>query len=355
MRTPFLLALLTMLIARDADAGTSQSQVPRIVVLTAVDFEYEAVLPLIGQAASDSAAGRQVTHGYVGSSKVTLVRTGWGKTNAAASSSLAFERFQPDLLIMAGVSGGLSASTLDSGDVVVTGEVFQHDLGKRLATNCEPATQGVAPCPFEIWSPQTPTETEYAKDAFSTPAWLSDVAVRAALQASYLPWHLPAKCECDKDGTRKPAACNGEELALGHEPPRVCVGTIATGDEFLADPETAKRLMIDRKAVSVDMETAAVAQEAATRGIPFLAVRLISDVVDANGEGLYYCLKPMAKVRLRDVMGKVLPAVAEAMRSGEQQTKAKIPVNLRDSLCQLARPQGAYRSPSNPAHSIRLR
>ena len=280
----------------------------RILTLTAVDFEYGGIRPLLEDPVSELINGRQITRGHVGAADVVLVRTGWGKANAAASASFAIDRFQPSLVVMAGVAGGLGP--MNSGDVVVSGELFQHDVGKKMPTRCDASTPNGAPCPFEIWPPETPTQEPFPKNAFVTNPLLSATAARAARAAAFTPWALPHPCECEQDGERKPNRCVGEEETVGRHSPMVCVGTMATGDQFIADPETAERLARERNTVSVDMETAAVAQEAATRQIPFVALRLISDVVSGTGESLYYCLKPMASARLRAVMGQVLPALA---------------------------------------------
>ena len=80
---------------------------------------------------------------------------------------------------------------------------------------------------------------------------------------------------------------------------------------FLADPRLAQELVTRDQAVSVDMETAAVAQEAADHGLPFVSVRVIADMVGGpEGESLYYCLKPQSGPRLAAILAKVLPAIA---------------------------------------------
>ena len=85
---------------------------------------------------------------------------------------------------------------------------------------------------------------------------------------------------------------------------------MATGDAFVVDPSFAAKLARERRAVSVDMETAAVAQEAADHGLPFIGVRVIADVMGAStSASLYDCLKPLAGPRLAEVMANVLSAL----------------------------------------------
>jgi nucleoside phosphorylase len=59
----------------------------------------------------------------------------------------------------------------------------------------------------------------------------------------------------------------------GHE----VAGTIVTSDELLVDPVVVARL-VDDGAVALDMETAAVAEVCEERGVPWSAVRVISDL-----------------------------------------------------------------------------
>jgi nucleoside phosphorylase len=143
-----------------------------------------------------------------------------------------------------------------------------------------------------------------------SPPALVAAAAAAAHGVAWTPWLLPRGCACESDGRRKPA-CAGPERRVDREAPRVVVGGLATGDVFLADPDLARALAASDQAVGVDMETAAVAEEAADHGLPFLGVRVIADMVGGvEGEALYYCLKPQSGPRLAAVMARLLPAVA---------------------------------------------
>jgi adenosylhomocysteine nucleosidase len=58
---------------------------------------------------------------------------------------------------------------------------------------------------------------------------------------------------------------------------RPAAGTIVTSDELLVDPVLVARL-VDEGAIALDMETAAVAEVCDARGVPWCAVRVISDL-----------------------------------------------------------------------------
>ena len=61
---------------------------------------------------------------------------------------------------------------------------------------------------------------------------------------------------------------------------RTHLGTIATGDQFIADKKTGKKIHERFNASACDMEGGAIAQVCALADIPFGAVRCISDSAD---------------------------------------------------------------------------
>ncbi|NIQ00365.1 MAG: hypothetical protein GWM98_07985, partial [Nitrospinaceae bacterium] len=63
-------------------------------------------------------------------------------------------------------------------------------------------------------------------------------------------------------------------------PSEVCRGTLLTVDTPAARPQEKKELRDQYSAVAVDMETAALAEEAQARNLPFLSVRCITDTAD---------------------------------------------------------------------------
>jgi adenosylhomocysteine nucleosidase len=305
MRTTalFAAALLGLSIvgcaARPGMPQAPDGKAPRVLVVTAVDYEQSAVRSLLQSPTDGMLGGRAYSVGQVGDVSVIAIRAGWGKAHAAGATALAIERFHPSLVVMAGISGGLDPQRATSGDVVVGEATFQHDLGLRGPGG-----------DFAPWPPQTPLEKPYPAPRFESPPKLVAAAALGASETVFSPWMLPKGCTCQSDGRREPS-CTGEERQVDRPAPRVLVGILATGDVFLADPSLAKALAARDGALSVDMETAAVAQEAADHGLPFLGVRVIADMVGGpEGESLYYCLKPQSGPRLAAVLARILPAVA---------------------------------------------
>lgn len=293
------LALLALSACAARSGPPAAPAAPRLLVVTAVDYEYAAARSLLQDPKDGLMGGRPYATGRVGALEVVALRAGWGKVSAAGATAEGIARFRPTLVVMAGISGGVDPRRATSGDVVIGSSTFQHDLGMRLPDGR-----------FERWPAQTPVEGAFPGPAFESPAPLVNAAAAAARNVRWVPWLLPPGCRCENDGRRKPE-CTGAARRVDREAPQVVVAPLATGDVFLADPRLALELSTRDGAASVDMETAAVAQEAANHGVPFLGVRVVSDLVGGpEGDALYYCLKPQSGPRLAAVLAEVLPAAA---------------------------------------------
>jgi adenosylhomocysteine nucleosidase len=97
-------------------------------------------------------------------------------------------------------------------------------------------------------------------------------------------------------------------------------GAILTSGRVLADG-SAKRLAKEHSgAIAVDMESAAIAFEAASRGIPFAVVRTIMDAADEQ------VLAP----EIADQTGRIRPLAAAAYLASNPRAIAKIPSLVRN-------------------------
>ena len=64
-------------------------------------------------------------------------------------------------------------------------------------------------------------------------------------------------------------------------------GPIATGDTFVADHDSKRRIHDTFGALACEMEGAAIAQVAQAAHVPFLVVRAISDLADGSASESY--------------------------------------------------------------------
>ncbi|MEE9254216.1 MAG: purine and other phosphorylase-like protein, family 1 [Pseudomonadales bacterium] len=104
-------------------------------------------------------------------------------------------------------------------------------------------------------------------------------------------------------------------------------GTLITTDEVIRTPETKAELHRTHGAVAVDMESAAIAEAAADHGLPFAAIRAISDTAcDALPRGITLVvdsetgmIKPSGVARLLLTRPHLVP---QLVRTGRQFGKA---------------------------------
>ncbi len=294
------------------------NQRARILVVTAVDNEYDAVKSVIPNGRAEILDGREVTSGEVRGTRIAVMRSGWGKAQSAAATAIGIHRFSPAVVIFAGVGAGVDPARATSGDVVIVESSFQYDLGEKTSKG------------FELWPPETPTERPYSSTNFESSSELTDTAQAAAKTLTLQAWRLQTQCMCSNEGVIA-AGCTAPVEQMGRPTPRICKGIAATADAFLADPIEAAELAKTKNVSVVDMETAAVAEETLNSGLQFLAVRVVADMPNGSNENLYFCLKPLSGERLHAVMAAILERLAMTSSNpsgnapGEECTAPKIP------------------------------
>lgn len=175
----------------------------------------------------------------------------WGKVAAATTATELISRFGVQAIVFTGVAGGL-APGLHVGDIVVADKLYQHDMDARP----------IFPR-FEV--PLT------GRACFAT-----DEVVRRSLAGA------ASKVLADESrvaATKEPGSLRD---------PRVVVGTVVSGDRFVANAAQAAELRAAiPDAQCVEMEGAAVAQVCAEYGVPFGVVRVISDTADEHAPGSF--------------------------------------------------------------------
>lgn len=203
-------------------------------IVSAMHEELSAVLALMPDEHMQVAAGREFWVGHLHGQEVVAVLCRIGKVAAATTATVLIERFGVDRILFTGVAGGL-APGVEVGHVVVADAFLQHDLD---ASPVFPR--------YEV--------PLYGLDRFATDAALTAQLAEAARRA------LP--------GT-----------ALHR-------GLVVSGDRFVST--TAESLALQQglpEALAVEMEGAAIAQVCHDYGVPFAAVRTVSDRADDAAHG----------------------------------------------------------------------
>ncbi len=197
-------------------------------------------------------AGRAFWRGELAGRAVVLALSGIGKVAAATTATALIERFGVARVVFTGVAGGVGDG-VNVGDVVVAQDYLQHDM------DASPL--------FPRW--EVPG---YARSRLVCDAPLSALLLGAA-----------SACVSSASGRfdLKNMAQGGIEGAAH----RAHHGLIASGDRFVSAADEAHRLRTTLRdaghdVLAVEMEGAAVAQVCHDYGIPFAAVRTISDRAD---------------------------------------------------------------------------
>jgi len=208
-------------------------------ILSALAEEQQGLLELLQQPRKSSHAGRDFWQGQLHGQPVVLALSRIGKVAAATTSTALIERFNVGRIVFTGVAGGLGDG-VQVGDVVVATEFVQHDL------DASPI--------FPRYEVPLYGRTRFSCDEALTARLLQ--ASRAGLESLA----LPAK------------------ILLHH-------GLMASGDRFVSGMQESRNLRTALKqggheVLAVEMEGAAVAQVCFDYGLPFAAVRTISDRAD---------------------------------------------------------------------------
>lgn len=195
------------------------------------------------QVQTQTVGGRAYHVGRLHGHDVCLAFSRWGKVASASTATTMIDRFGASELIFTGVAGAINAA-LHIGDIVVADRLYQHDLD---------ASPLFAPMEVPLLGARG-----LAVDA----RWVERAARAVASFVAHLAEHVDT----------------ADLAALGVTLPRVHVGTIASGDQFISDAAARARVAaLVPGVLCVEMEGAAVAQVAHEHGVPLTVVRVISD------------------------------------------------------------------------------
>ena len=217
-----------------------------LAILSALAEEQQGLLACLSQPVCLRRAGREVWRGQWQGQDVLLALSRIGKVAAATTTTALIEGLCATHVVFTGVAGGIGAG-VRVGDLVVATEFVQHDLD---ASPLFPR--------FEI--------PLYGRSRLGCDPGLTALLLRASESAA----------------TR----LTGQfDQISGPMRSTVHTGLIASGDRFVSGAAELQglqqRLLGGGHApLAVEMEGAAVAQVCFDYGIPFAAVRTISDRAD---------------------------------------------------------------------------
>ncbi len=202
-----------------------------IGIIGAMQIEIDGLRAAMSEVSTEQLSGVTFTRGKLCGVDVVCAVCGVGKVFAAIAAQTMILRYGPRALLNTGVAGGL-AEGLVVGDVVLADAVVQHDM-----------------------------DTSPLGDPVGL---LSGINI--------------VKIPTDKGLLR--ALCAASER-MGLTPH---VGTVATGDQFIAADAQKERIRAQFGAVACEMEGGAIGHVAHVNGVPFAVLRAISD----GGDGMEF-------------------------------------------------------------------
>lgn len=213
-----------------------------IVIVCAMSEEMQELKNSLVEPCRHDFHGFEFYSGKLEGKEVALCRCGVGKVCAAACVAVAVERFEPEMVINSGVAGGVPP--LNQGDVVIVKNAVEHDY-------------------------YDPTESAVWYDADERAVSLME------------------------------KICSDADIPC-------LTGSIATGDQFIDNPEKASLLHEKYGAVAFDMETAAIMKTCKNMGVRCAVQRAISDNGTDDNMKSFYDFLHEAAARSADVTKKLI-------------------------------------------------
>lgn len=224
-------------------------------IIGAMSVEIDAIVDKITDKQVFEYNGLTFSNGFLCGRNVVVCKCGIGKVNASMATMLMKVKFDVDTIINIGVAGGWK--TLKQGDIVISEKTVEHDYD-------------------------------------GTPDGLPLGQVHG-FDSPYL--------TCDEEIVKKLS-----EIAekRGYS---CFVGTVATGDQFIASNAKSAQINGEFGAIAFDMESGAINHACKNLGVKFVAIRAISD--NGNDEAIdsFYTFVTKAALKSEDLVCSYLESL----------------------------------------------
>lgn len=195
-----------------------------IGIIGAMDIEVDGLKAALENPSEKRLGTINFCIGLINGCEVVIAKAGIGKVNAAICTEAMILGFSPDAIINTGVAGSLTPN-LNIGDIVIANSVCQHDFDTSPLGD----PKGLIP---EVNLVKIPADEKIV---------------------AYL------------------------EKAVGTQNISYEVGTVASGDVFVADSEVKAGIVNGFGAYAAEMEGGSIGHVAYLNGVPFGVLRALSD------------------------------------------------------------------------------
>ena len=222
----------------------------KLGIIGAMAVEVELLKSNMENLSVEEKAGMQFYCGELNRMKVVVVQCGVGKVNASICTQILCDCYSVTHIVNTGVAGSLRTE-LDIGDLVVSRDAVHHDMDVTYLGYAVGQVPGM--------------------DVLAFPA--DEMLIKAAQEAA-------------------------EAVNPGH----CALGTVASGDQFVASKDKKEQILADTNASCTEMEGASIAHTAWRNQIPFVIIRAISDKADNSAQMDYPVFEEMAARRCAQVI-----------------------------------------------------
>ena len=212
-----------------------------IGIIGALEEEVKSLISKLENKETEITGSIEFHIGNLYGKKVAVAKCGVGKVFAAITAEAMIVKYSPSLIVNTGVGGALGAG-ISTTDVVIADKLCQHDM-----------------------------DTSPLGDPKGLISGINKIYFDADLKAVQI---------------IKNAA---DELSL-----KSFIGTIASGDKFVAAKEDKAAIVSEFSAIACEMEGASIAQVAFVNSTPFAVIRAISDSADGDATMDYLSFLPIA-------------------------------------------------------------
>lgn len=197
--------------------------------------------------------------GKINDIDVIAAECGIGKVNAAITTGLLLGHFGCDSIAFSGVAGGINPS-LSVGDIIIADELIQHDYGAIVNGELISSIPGSFPA---------------LDDSDDDCAYIMPFDLRQAIKNEV-----------------------GDYTTFGR---------IITGDTYLACETTRKMFHKQFEADAIEMEGAAIAQVCCAWHVPFVIVRVLSDLAGADSHVQFDQFIEDSSIKAAKTVSQLLP------------------------------------------------
>lgn len=241
----------------------AEEQTEYIGIISAMDNEIKLLLEEAEIDRVDTIADVEYYIGSLHGQPVVITRAGIGKIRAASGVTTMLIEYPISKVIFTGIAGGVADETEVLDEVIAT-RLVEHDYGILSNDGFE-------------WRSGDPGMGGESGLYYDCDPKLVQLAYDAAIEVV------------------------GEDHAFK--------GTIATGDQFIANSKYVEKLREDYDAYACEMEGAAVAVVCINHETPFVVIRALSDKADGNAHDSYANFGEIAADNSSRIVVKMLDSI----------------------------------------------